>query len=63
MNLSEVPWTSASLDQFKARMDRIGQEADKLTYTIFIAADTPEGAKFGVVRKKSSLNTRYLGER
>jgi len=60
MILSEVPWTSASLDQFKARMDRIGQEADKLCYTIFIAADTPEGAKFGTVRKKSGLNTRYL---
>lgn len=63
MILSEVPWTSASLDQFKARMDRIGQEADKLTYTIFIAADTPEGAKFGTLKKKAPLNTRYLGER
>lgn len=60
MILSEVPWTSASLDQFKARMDRIGQEADKLSYTIFLAADTPEGAKFGTVRKKSGLNDRYL---
>ena len=63
MILSEVPWTPASLDQFKARMDRIGQEADKLTYTIFIAADTPEGAKFGTLKKKAPLNTRYLGER
>lgn len=63
MILSEVPWTSASLDQFKARMDRIGQEADKLTYTIFIAVDTPEGAKFGILKKKAPLNTRYLGER
>jgi len=60
MILSEVPWTSASLDQFKARMDRIGQEADKLCYTIFLASETPEGAKFGVVKKKSSLNSRYL---
>jgi len=60
MILSEVPWTSASLDQFKARMDRIGQEADKLCYTIFIAEGTPEGAKFGTVRKKSGLNSRYL---
>jgi len=61
MFLSEVPWTSAAFDQFKARMDRIGQEADKLTYTVFLAADTPEGAKFGVVKKKSTLNSRYLG--
>ena len=60
MILSEVPWTSAAFDQFKARMDRIGQEADKLTYTVFIAADTPEGAKFGTVKKKSGLNSRYL---
>jgi len=60
MILSEVPWTSASFDQFKARMDRIGQEADKLCYTVFIAADTPEGAKFGTVRKKAGLNDRYL---
>ena len=60
MILSEVPWTSAAFDQFKARMDRIGQEADKLTYTVFIAADTPEGAKFGTVKKKSGLNDRYL---
>ena len=63
MILSEVPWTPASLDQFKARMDRIGQEADKLTYTIFIAADTPEGAKFGTLKKKAPLNTRYLGDK
>jgi hypothetical protein len=57
---SEVPWTSAGYEQFKARIDRIGQEADKLTYTVFLAADTPEGAKFGVVKKKASLNSRYL---
>ena len=61
MFLSEVPWTSAAFDQFKARMDRIGQEADKLCYTVFIAAGTPEGAKFGVLRKKQVLNSRYLG--
>lgn len=61
MILSEVPWTPSSLDQFKARMDRIGQEADTLTWTIFIAADTPEGAKFGTLKKKSPLNERYLG--
>ncbi len=57
---SEVPWTSAAYEQFKARIDRIGQEADKLSYTVFIAADTPEGAKFGTVKKKSGLNGRYL---
>lgn len=61
MILSEVPWTAASFDQFKARMDRIGQEADNLCYTVFLASDTPEGAKFGVVKKKSTLNSRYLG--
>ena len=57
---SEVPWTSAAFDQVKARIDRIGQEADRLLYTVFLAADTPEGAKFGTVRKKSGLNDRYL---
>ena len=57
---SEVPWTSAAFDQVKARIDRIGQEADRLLYTVFLAADTPEGAKFGTVRKKSGLNDRYM---
>ena len=57
---SEVPWTSAAFDQVKARIDRIGQEADRLLYTVFLAADTPEGAKFGTVRKKSGLCDRYL---
>lgn len=57
---SEVPWTSAAYEQVKARIDRIGQEADELNYTVFLAADTPEGAKFGTVRKKSGLNDRYL---
>ena len=61
MILSEVPWTPDALAQFKARTDRIGQEADTLTYTIFIAADTPEGAKFGTLKKKSPLTDRYLG--
>jgi len=58
---SEVPWTSAAYEQVKARIDRIGQEADKIGYTVFIAAGTPEGAKFGTLKKKSGLNDRYLG--
>lgn len=57
---SEVPWTSAAFDQVKARIDRIGQESAKLLYTVFLAADTPEGAKFGTLKKKSGLNDRYL---
>ena len=63
MLLSEVPWTDSSLQQIKARMDRMGQEANELSYTVFIAAGTPEGAKFGTVKKKSGLNDRYLGEK
>ncbi len=57
---SEVPWTRATFDQVKARIDRMGQEGDELTYTVFLAADTPEGAKYGTVRKKAGLNDRYL---
>ena len=57
---SEIPWTAAAFNQIKARIDRIGQEADSIGYTVFLAADTPEGAKFGTVRKKSTLNDRYL---
>lgn len=57
---SEVPWTSAAFEQVKARIDRIGQEAENIGYTVFLASDTPEGAKFGTVRKKSGLNDRYL---
>lgn len=57
---SEVPWTSAAFEQVKARIDRMGQESDTIGYTVFLAADTPEGAKFGTVRKKSGLNSRYL---
>lgn len=62
MFFSEVPWTSASFEQVKARVDRIGQDASNIRYVVFIAANTPEGAKFGTVRKKSGLNDRYLGE-
>jgi len=57
---SEVPWTSASYEQVKARIDRIGQESDTINYTVFIAADTPEGAKFGTLRKKAGLQDRYF---
>lgn len=57
---SEVPWTRASFDQVAARIDRMGQESDTINYTVFLAADTPEGAKFGTVRKKAGLNDRYL---
>lgn len=57
---SEVPWTSASFEQVKARIDRIGQDAASINYTVFIAADTPEGAKFGTLQKKAALNDRYL---
>lgn len=57
---SEVPWTGASYDQLKARIDRIGQEADSINYVVFLAADTPEGAKFGTLKKKSGLNDRYM---
>ena len=60
---SEVPWTSAAYEQAAARIDRMGQESDDINYTVFIAADTPEGAKFGTVKKKSALNDRYLGEK
>lgn len=58
---SEVPWTSAAMEQVGARIDRIGQLANDLLYTIFLAANTPEGAKWGTVKKKSGLNDRYLG--
>ncbi len=57
---SEVPWTSAAFDQVKARIDRMGQDSDTIGYAVFLAADTPEGAKFGTVKKKSVLNDRYL---
>jgi len=58
---SEVPWTSAAFEQVKARIDRMGQKADAIRYSVFIAADTPEGAKFGTVKRKSRLNDLYLG--
>lgn len=58
---SEVPWTSASFEQVKARIDRIGQEAMDIRYTVFITSGTPEGAKFGTVKKKAGLNLQYLG--
>lgn len=57
---SEVPWTGAAFDQVKSRIDRMGQESDTLSYTVFIAADTPEGAKFGTVKKKLGMNDRYM---
>lgn len=60
---SEVPWTSAAYEQAGARIDRMGQLSDDINYTVFLAADTPEGAKFGTVKKKSGLNERYLGEK
>lgn len=60
MIFSEVPWTSAAYEQVKARIDRIGQTAVVLSYVVFLASGTPEGAKFGTMRKKAGLNDRYL---
>ena len=59
---AEMPWTWADLSQAKDRVNRIGQEADSIDYTVCIAADTVEEIVWRIVNRKRDMTAKLLGE-
>lgn len=58
---AEMPWTHAALEQAKDRINRIGQEAEDLDYTVCIAADTVEEIVWKIVNRKRDLTAKVMG--
>lgn len=55
MVFAEVPWNTAAFVQAQRRIDRIGQEATELRYTLFLAAGSAEIKKYAVMKTKGKL--------
>ena len=58
---AEMPWTHAAFGQAKDRINRIGQEAEDLDYTVCIAADTVEEIVWKIVNRKRDLTAKVMG--
>lgn len=59
---AEMPWTWSDFSQAKDRVNRIGQEADSIDYTVCIAADTVEEIVWRIVSRKRDLTAKVMGE-
>lgn len=59
---AEMPWTWSDFSQAKDRVNRIGQEADSIDYTVCIAADTVEEIVWRIVNRKKDLTAKVMGE-
>jgi SWI/SNF-related matrix-associated actin-dependent regulator of chromatin subfamily A-like protein 1 len=59
---AEMPWTWSDFCQAKDRVNRIGQEAESLDYTVCIAADTVEEIVWRIVNRKRDLTAKIMGE-
>lgn len=53
MLLAEMPWTDADYKQARDRINRIGQTASSVSYTVCIAADTVEEIVWRIVERKA----------
>lgn len=58
---AEMPWTWSDFCQAKDRVNRIGQEADTLDYTVCIAAGTVEEIVWKIVNRKKDLTEKVMG--
>lgn len=58
---AEMPWTDAALGQAKDRLNRIGQEASDIDYTVCIAAGTVEEIVWKIVNRKRDLVSKVMG--
>jgi len=59
---AEMPWTWSDFSQAKDRVNRIGQEAESLDYTVCIAAGTVEEIVWRIVNRKKDLTAKVMGE-
>jgi hypothetical protein len=59
---AEMPWTWSDFSQARDRVNRIGQEADSIDYTVCIAADTVEEIVWRIVNRKKDLTAKVMGE-
>lgn len=59
---AEMPWTWSDFCQAKDRINRIGQEAESLDYTVCIAAGTVEEIVWKIVNRKRDLTRKIMGE-
>ena len=59
---AEMPWTWSDFCQAKDRVNRIGQEAESLDYTVCVAAGTVEEIVWKIVNRKRDLTAKVMGE-
>ena len=59
---AEMPWTWSDFCQAKDRVNRIGQEAASLDYTVCVAAGTVEEIVWKIVNRKRDLTVKIMGE-
>ncbi|MFA6690343.1 MAG: C-terminal helicase domain-containing protein, partial [Sphaerochaetaceae bacterium] len=59
---AEMPWTWSDFCQAKDRVNRIGQEAASLDYTVCVAAGTVEEIVWKIVNRKRDLTEKVMGE-
>lgn len=57
---AEMPWTWSDFCQAKDRVNRIGQEAESLDYTVCIAAGTVEEIVWKIVNRKKDLTAKVM---
>lgn len=58
---AEMPWTWSDFCQAKDRVNRIGQEAASLDYTVCVAAGTVEEIVWKIVNRKRDLTEKVMG--
>lgn len=58
---AEMPWTHAAFGQAKDRINRIGQAAEDLDYTVCIAEGTVEEIVWRIVNRKRDLTEKVMG--
>lgn len=58
---AEMPWTWSDFCQAKDRINRIGQEAASLDYTVCVAAGTVEEIVWKIVNRKRDLTEKVMG--